>query len=93
VVLDDVPRSAGSTLVRRTAQQRIVGRWDRPLTTVVAGAGFGKTTLLGQAFETDRSLGEQRFFSVSASTAGAAAFAQLLADGWYVGSLATDDPA
>jgi len=93
VVLDDVPRSAGATLVRRTAQQRIAGRWDRPLTTVVAGAGFGKTTLLGQAFETDRSLGEQRFFSVSASTAGAAAFAQLLADGWQVGPLATDDPA
>src|SRR5215469_1797004 len=29
--------------------QRLEGRWDRPVTLLVAGPGFGKTTVLAQA--------------------------------------------
>ncbi len=35
----------------------VQGRWDRPVTAVVAGAGFGKSTLLGQAVSENRLLG------------------------------------
>ena len=49
------PPQAGRPLVRRSGLlRRLQGRWDRPVTVVVAGAGFGKTSLLAQAVGENR---------------------------------------
>jgi DNA-binding SARP family transcriptional activator len=46
------PPRPGRPLVRRSdLLRRLQGRWDRPVTVVVAGAGFGKSSLLGQAMD------------------------------------------
>lgn len=39
-----VPAADASAVTRPRARARFAGAWDRPLTTVVAPAGFGKTT-------------------------------------------------
>lgn len=46
-----LPRT--STVLRRELIDRLSGRFDARLTTVVGGAGVGKTTLLGQALRSD----------------------------------------
>ncbi|MBX3287390.1 MAG: hypothetical protein KF703_18730, partial [Actinobacteria bacterium] len=49
------PPSLRSGLVRRPRLlAELAGRFDRRLTVVVAGAGYGKTTLLSQAVEENR---------------------------------------
>lgn len=46
------PPRPGRPLVRRSALlRRLQGRWDRPLTVVAAGPGFGKSSLLAQAVD------------------------------------------
>lgn len=45
-------------VVRARLLALVDGRFGRPVTTVVAGAGFGKTTLLAQAMR--RNLAEPR---------------------------------
>ncbi len=46
------PPRPGRPLVRRSVLlRRLQSRWDRPVTVVVAGAGFGKSSLLCQAFD------------------------------------------
>lgn len=42
------------TLVRPRLLTVLQGRWDRRVTALVAGAGFGKTTLVGQALAENR---------------------------------------
>nr|BFE50676.1 hypothetical protein GCM10017745_41030 [Saccharothrix mutabilis subsp. capreolus] len=44
-----VPRSLDVELPRLRLVDRLAGRWERPVTVVVAGAGFGKTTVVAQA--------------------------------------------
>ncbi|WP_309114262.1 BTAD domain-containing putative transcriptional regulator [Saccharothrix sp.] len=44
-----MPRSLDVELPRLRLVDRLAGRWERPVTVVVAGAGFGKTTVLAQA--------------------------------------------
>jgi len=47
---DAVSDGAGEVLLARPRLLTVIeGRWSRPVTAVVAGAGFGKTTLLDQA--------------------------------------------
>jgi DNA-binding SARP family transcriptional activator len=43
------PRPVAGELVRNRLLDALAGRWDVPVTVVLAGAGFGKSTLLGQA--------------------------------------------
>ena len=46
------PPRPGRPLVRRSdLLRRLQGRWDRPVTIVVAGPGFGKSSLLVQAVD------------------------------------------
>ncbi len=46
------PPRPGRPLVRRSGLlRRVQGRWDRPLTVLAAGAGFGKSSLLAQALD------------------------------------------
>ena len=46
------PPRPGRPLVRRSGLiRRLQGRWDRPVTVVVAGPGFGKSCLLAQALD------------------------------------------
>ena len=51
----DVPLGLREELVRPTLIARLAERWDVPVTVVVGGAGFGKTTALAQAVRHDRS--------------------------------------
>lgn len=44
-----LPRPLDVEVARPELVERLAGRWDRPVTLVVAGAGFGKTTVLAQA--------------------------------------------
>jgi DNA-binding SARP family transcriptional activator len=41
-------------IVRAAVLERLAGRWDRTVTTVVAGAGFGKSVAIGQALRANR---------------------------------------
>jgi len=46
------PARPGRPLIRRSALlRRLNGRWDRQVTVIVAGAGFGKSALLAQALD------------------------------------------
>jgi ATP/maltotriose-dependent transcriptional regulator MalT len=46
------PPRPGRPLVRRSdLLHRLQGRWDRPVTVIAAGAGFGKSSLLAQALD------------------------------------------
>jgi LuxR family transcriptional regulator, maltose regulon positive regulatory protein len=46
------PPLPGRPLVRRSALlRRLQARWDRPITVITAGAGFGKSSLLAQALD------------------------------------------
>ncbi|HET6774537.1 MAG TPA: BTAD domain-containing putative transcriptional regulator [Acidimicrobiales bacterium] len=46
------PPRAGRPLVRRSdLLRRVQGRWNRPVTVLAAGAGFGKSSLLAQALD------------------------------------------
>jgi DNA-binding SARP family transcriptional activator len=47
--LDGVPPALDGELVRTAALEALAERWLVPVTTVVAGAGFGKSTVLAQA--------------------------------------------
>jgi DNA-binding SARP family transcriptional activator len=44
-----LPQPLDVEVARPELVDRLAGRWDRPITLVVAGAGFGKTTVLAQA--------------------------------------------
>ncbi len=48
------PRVADDSLSRPRLLLAVQGRWSRPVTAIVAGAGFGKTTLLAQAVRENR---------------------------------------
>ena len=43
------PRPVAGELLRDRLLDTLAGRWDVPVTTVAAGPGFGKSTVLGQA--------------------------------------------
>ena len=45
----DPPLTGRGLILRPRLLARLRSRFERPLTAVVAAAGFGKTTLLGQA--------------------------------------------
>ena len=53
-VLDESPVPVADALGRPRLLTIVQGRWTRPVTAVVAGAGFGKTTLLAQAVRENR---------------------------------------
>ena len=44
-----LPRALDVEIPRLRLVQLLEGRWDRPVTLLVAGPGFGKTTVLAQA--------------------------------------------
>jgi DNA-binding SARP family transcriptional activator len=46
---DGPPRPISGEILRGGLIERLAGRWDVPVTTVVAGPGFGKSTALAQA--------------------------------------------
>lgn len=48
------PEHAGDLVVRARVQEALNGRFDRRVTVLSAGAGFGKTSALVQAFEESR---------------------------------------
>ena len=54
VVLTDSPPDVAHAIVRSTVLDRLEHRWDRAITTVVAGAGFGKSVAVGQAMRANR---------------------------------------
>ncbi len=45
----DLPRALDVEIPRMRLVRLLEGRWDRPVTLLVAGPGFGKTTVLAQA--------------------------------------------
>lgn len=47
--LDGAPRAIAGEILRTSLVERLAARWDVPVTTVVAGPGFGKSTALAQA--------------------------------------------
>ena len=47
--LPDPPSPLAAEVVRTRLLSRLAARFDQPVTAIVAGAGFGKTTLLAQA--------------------------------------------
>ena len=49
MALTDSPPNVAHAVVRSRVLGRLDARWDRTVTTVVAGAGFGKSVALGQA--------------------------------------------
>ena len=44
-----LPRALDVEIPRMRLVRLLEGRWDRPVTLLVAGPGFGKTTVLAQA--------------------------------------------
>ena len=50
----DSPPNVAHAIVRSAVLDRLEARWDRTVTTVVAGAGFGKSVALGQAMRANR---------------------------------------
>jgi LuxR family transcriptional regulator, maltose regulon positive regulatory protein len=50
----DSPPSVAHAIVRSAVLDRLEARWDRTVTTVVAGAGFGKSIAIGQAMRANR---------------------------------------
>src|SRR6516225_3283220 len=44
-----LPRALDVEILRLRLVRLLEGRWDRPVTLLVAGPGFGKTTVLAQA--------------------------------------------
>ena len=50
----DSPPTVAHAIVRSTVLDRLEARWDRTVTTVVAGAGFGKSIAIGQAMRANR---------------------------------------
>src|SRR6516164_9606151 len=44
-----LPRALDVEILRPRLVRLLEGRWDRPVTLLVAGPGFGKTTALAQA--------------------------------------------
>jgi DNA-binding SARP family transcriptional activator len=50
----DLPHVVHESLLRPRLLLAVQGRWNRPVTAVVGGAGFGKTTLLAQAVRENR---------------------------------------
>jgi len=44
-----LPRALDIEIPRLRLVRLLEGRWDRPVTLLVAGPGFGKTTVLAQA--------------------------------------------
>jgi LuxR family maltose regulon positive regulatory protein len=53
-VLDESPVPVADALARPRLLTAVQGRWRRPVTAIVAGAGFGKTTLIAQAVRENR---------------------------------------
>ena len=53
-MLDESPIPAADALARPRLLTVVQGRWSRPVTAVVAGPGFGKSTLLAQAVRENR---------------------------------------
>jgi LuxR family transcriptional regulator, maltose regulon positive regulatory protein len=50
----DSPPNVAHAIVRSAVLDQLEARWDRTITTVVAGAGFGKSVALGQAMRANR---------------------------------------
>ena len=48
------PPNVAHAIVRSSVLDRLEGRWDHTVTTVVAGAGFGKSVAVGQAMRANR---------------------------------------
>ena len=56
--LDGVPSALPGEVVRAAVLDRLAERWRVPVTTIVAGAGFGKSTVLAQAIRLHQSTPE-----------------------------------
>lgn len=71
------PELGETVLIRPDVQTTLAGRFDRRVTVVRAGAGFGKTTALAQAFEQNRlqPLGADLWLGCEAADADPAFFA------------------
>jgi DNA-binding SARP family transcriptional activator len=54
MALRESPPNVAHAVVRSGVLGRLDARWDRTVTTVVAGAGFGKSVALGQAMRANR---------------------------------------
>ncbi|MEO6628214.1 MAG: AAA family ATPase, partial [Aquihabitans sp.] len=70
-----------SQLVRDRLVARLHQRWQRPVVTVVAGAGFGKTTALSAALDADTEGIRSELVAVPAGS-GATELAEALARAW-----------
>ena len=76
------PRTARPSLLRERLIEQLNARWRVPVTAIVAGAGFGKTTLLGQAIAENRldPRGEDYFVACRPEDAVAAMFGAAIAE-------------
>lgn len=69
----EAPELAEKRVLRPATQKVLRGRFDRQVTAIVAGAGFGKTTSIVQAFEENRlaALGTDRWLACEPDDADA----------------------
>ena len=85
-----LPRVLDVELPRMRLVRLLEGRWDRPVTLLVAGPGFGKTTVLAQAVRAHQAAprGIDVWVSCEAAYEDSACFAQALLD-----AMSADEPA
>lgn len=85
-----LPRALDVELPRMRLVQLLEGRWDRPVTLLVAGPGFGKTTVLAQAIRAHQAAprGIDAWVSCEAAYEDSACFAQAL-----LGAISAGEPA
>ncbi|HEU5474710.1 MAG TPA: BTAD domain-containing putative transcriptional regulator [Actinophytocola sp.] len=82
-----LPRPLDVEVPRLRLVQRLAQRWDRPITLVVAGPGFGKTTVLAQAVRAHLAAprGIDVWLSCEAAYEDPVRFAQALLDAMSAG--------
>src|ERR1700759_4870289 len=85
-----LPRALDVELPRMRLVRLLEGRWDRPVTLLVAGPGFGKTTVLAQAIRAHQAAprGIDVWVSCEAAYEDSACFAQAL-----LGAISAGEPA
>jgi DNA-binding SARP family transcriptional activator len=88
--LTGLPRALDVELPRMRLVRLLEGRWDRPVTLLVAGPGFGKTTVLAQAVRAHQVAprGVDVWVSCEAAYEDSACFAQAL-----LGAISAGEPA
>ena len=90
-----LPRALDVEIPRMRLVRLLEGRWDRPVTLLVAGPGFGKTTVLAQAVRAHQVAprGIDVWVSCEAAYEDRVCFAEALLDAMSLDGMAAARPA